>query len=190
MRRSRRLREPLRPLLAIARDDEQRVVDPERETHAREHVHDEDRELELLGEDRREPERDDDRDDRHQQRDQPGDDRAEDEEQDDQGSGEPELKLALLEILLREEVEVVVERPVSGDRDVERGLLARCLELLDHAGGCPRRRGSRSTRGSRADQPRPLPRSAPSGRSVPGSVPPRRCPADDRRTPRTPARPP
>ena len=43
---------PLAPLLAVARDDEERVVDPEREAHAREHVHDEDRELELLREER------------------------------------------------------------------------------------------------------------------------------------------
>ena len=104
------LLESLRPFLAVARDDEERVVDPEREAHPREHVHDEDRELELLREDRGEPERDDDRDDRHQQRDEPGDDGAEDEQQDDQRRREPELQLALLEILLREQVEVVVER--------------------------------------------------------------------------------
>ena len=39
--------------LAIARDHEQCVVDPEREAHAGEHVHDEDRELELLRDERR-----------------------------------------------------------------------------------------------------------------------------------------
>ena len=37
---------PRRALLAEAREDEQRVVDPEREAHAGDHVHDEDRELE------------------------------------------------------------------------------------------------------------------------------------------------
>ena len=71
---------------------------------------DEDRELELLRDERRQPERDHDRDDRHQQRHQPGDDRAEDEQQDDQRRGQAELELAVLEVLLREEVEVVIER--------------------------------------------------------------------------------
>ena len=49
------------PLLAEPRDDEQRVVDPEREAHPRDHVDDEDREVERLADERREPERDDDR---------------------------------------------------------------------------------------------------------------------------------
>ena len=39
---------PRAPLLAVPGDDEERVVDPEREAHAGEHVHDEDRELERL----------------------------------------------------------------------------------------------------------------------------------------------
>jgi hypothetical protein len=124
----------VRPLLPIARDDEQRVVDPERETHSREHVHDEDRELELLREDRGQPERDDDRHDRHQQRNEPGDDGSEDQQQDDQRRREPELQLALLEILLRELVEVVVERLVAGDGDGECAVF-QCLDLLDERFG-------------------------------------------------------
>ncbi len=118
-------------LLAVARDDEQRVVDPEREPHAGEHVHEEDRELELLGEDRAQPERDEDRDERHQQRDQAGDDGAEHEQEDDQRGGKAELELALLEVLLREEVEVVVERLLAGDRDGERVVLGRLLDGCD-----------------------------------------------------------
>ena len=47
------LSRPARALLAVAREDEQRVVDPEREAHSREHVHDEDRELERLADERR-----------------------------------------------------------------------------------------------------------------------------------------
>ena len=103
-------RPSLTAFLAVAGDDEERVVDPEREAHPGEHVHEEDRELELLREEGAEPERDDDRDDRHQQRHEPGHHRAEDEEQDDQRRGQPELQLPVLEVLLREEVEVVVER--------------------------------------------------------------------------------
>src|SRR5262249_59416263 len=94
-------------LLAVARDDEQRVVDPERETHSCEHVHEEHRELELLGEQRGESKRDHYRDDRHQQRHQTRHDGTEDEEQDDERGWKTELELTVLEILLREEVEVV-----------------------------------------------------------------------------------
>ena len=85
----------LRALLAEARDHEQRVVDPEREPHAREHVHGEDRELEHLAEKHGEAERDDDRDDRHQDRHETGHDRPEDEQQDDERHREPELELSL-----------------------------------------------------------------------------------------------
>src|SRR5918995_598568 len=49
-------------LFAVARDDEEGIVDPERKAHPREHVDDEDRELELLSEQRGESERDHDRD--------------------------------------------------------------------------------------------------------------------------------
>ena len=118
-------------LLAVAGDDEQRVVDPEREAHPREHVHEEDRELELLGEDGAEPERDDDRDDRHHQRHEPGDDRPEDEEEDDERGREAELELAVLQVLLGEEVEVVVERLRAGHRHGERAVIVDGLDLLD-----------------------------------------------------------
>ena len=109
------LGEPVRALLAVARDDEQRVVDPEREPHPREHVHDEDRELELEREDRDEAERDDDREDRHQHGHEPGDDGAEDEHEDDERGRQAEGELALLEVLLRLLAEVVVRRAVAGD---------------------------------------------------------------------------
>ena len=121
----------LRALLAVAGDDEQRVIDPEREAHPREHVHEEDRELELLREECTQPERDEDRDDRHQQRHEPGDDRPEDEKQDDQRRREPELELAVLQVLLGEEVEVMVERLRARDRDGERALLVDRFDLLD-----------------------------------------------------------
>ena len=44
---------------------------------------------------------------------------------------EPELELAVLEILLREQVEVVVERALAGDRDGECRVLVGRLERLD-----------------------------------------------------------
>ena len=97
-------------LLAVARDHEERVVDAECQAHAGEHVHDEDREVERLREERDEAERDDDREDRHQQRDEAGDDGAEDEQEDDQRGRNAELKLAFLQVALGEQVEVVVER--------------------------------------------------------------------------------
>ena len=89
------LREPARPLLAVAGDDEQRVVDPERQPHPGEHVHGEDREVELEREQRHDPEADEDRDERHQHRDQAGDDGAEHEHQDDERRGQPERELAV-----------------------------------------------------------------------------------------------
>ena len=82
----------------------------------------------VLREDGGQSERDHDRDDRHQQRDEPGDDGAEDEQEDDQRGRQAELQLALLEVLLREQVEVVVERLIAGDGDVERRVLVGCLD--------------------------------------------------------------
>ena len=140
----RELAPPLASLLAVTGDDEERVVDPERETHAREHVDDEDRELELLREQRGQAERDDDRHDRHQERYEPGDDRAEDEEQDDERSRQSELELAVLQVLLREEVEVVVERLGARDRHGERAFCRRPLRPSRRAPRSRRRRRGRS----------------------------------------------
>ena len=114
---------PLRALLAVSGDDEQGVVDPEREPHPREHVDHEDGELEPLGEQRDEAEGDDDRDARHQNRDEARHDGSEDEQEDDERCRKAELELAGLEILLREQVEVVVECLVTGDGDGERCVL-------------------------------------------------------------------
>ena len=46
-------------------------------------------------------------------------------------AGSPNLQLAVLEVLLREEVEVVVERLVARHRDGEGALLVERLDLLD-----------------------------------------------------------
>src|SRR5918996_1925469 len=122
---------PSRALLAVTRDDEERVVDPEGQAHPREHVDHEHRELERLRHERGQPEGDDDRDRRHEQRHEPRHDRAEHEQQDDQRRRQSEAELAVLEILLREEIEVVVERLVAGHRDREGGILVRPLDRLD-----------------------------------------------------------
>ena len=98
------------PLLAVAGDDEQRVVDPEREAHADQHVHDEDGEVELEREQRDEPERDEDREDREQHRHEPRDDGAEHEHEHDQRRRQPEGELAVLEVPLRLLAEVVWRR--------------------------------------------------------------------------------
>ena len=95
---------------AQARDDEQRVVDPEREAHRDDHVQDEQVELERLADDGGDAERDDDRDDRHQHRDRDADERADDEQQHDQRGGQPELQLALAQVARRELREVAIER--------------------------------------------------------------------------------
>ena len=92
---------PVTALLSVAREDEQRVVDPEREPHPGEHVHDEDGELELGRDERRQAERDGDRDEGEDER-QPGrNEGAEDEHEDEQGGREPETELAVLEVLKR-----------------------------------------------------------------------------------------
>ena len=122
------LRQPEPPLLAIAGDDEEGVVDPERQAHPREHVDDEHGERELERQERDEPERDDDREDRHQHGHEPGDNGAEDEHEHDQRGGQAEGQLALLEVGLRLLAEVVVHRAVAGDADLEAGV----VRLLDN----------------------------------------------------------
>ena len=127
-----RLLEPSRPFLAEARDDEERVVDPERESHPGEHVHDEHREAELEREQGDEAEADQDREDRHQHRHQARDHSAENEEEHDQRGREPELELAVLEVALGQRVEVVCDRVVARDRDCEAGRTACLLYERQH----------------------------------------------------------
>jgi hypothetical protein len=73
---------PVQALLPIAREPEQRVIDPEREPHPGEHVGGEHRQRERLPDERQQRERDRDRDNRHHQRDEPGHQRAEDDQHD------------------------------------------------------------------------------------------------------------
>ena len=114
----------------IAADDEERVVDAEREAHAREHVHDEDREVERLPDERGQGKRDDDGHERCEYRHEAGDDRAEDEKQDDQRGGDTELELPLLEIVLGQALVVLVGGELAGDRRLE-ALALRGVDRVD-----------------------------------------------------------
>ena len=60
-----------------------------------------------------------------------GDERPEDDQQDDQRGGQPEVELAVLEVLLRELREVLVRRVGPGDRDGVRAPAER-LHVVDH----------------------------------------------------------
>ena len=86
---------PLGALLAEPAEDEERVVDPERESHPEDHVRDEDGEIEHLAEQRRQrraPRRWRERPGRAGSRRRP---RSEDEQEDDQGGRRAEEELAL-----------------------------------------------------------------------------------------------
>ena len=143
---------PLQPLLPIAGEGEERVVDPEGEAHADQHVLGEDGEVVRLRQERHERERDDDRDDREHERNEARDDCAEDEQQDDERERSAEEELALLQILERRGVLVGVRRPVAGDRRPIAGLVVEALNRFDHSVdvflpvAAERRRGGRSRR--------------------------------------------
>ena len=102
-------------LLAQPGDDEQRVVDAEREAHRDDHVQDEQVERERLPDDRGDGERDDDRDDRHQHRDRDAEQRADHQQQHDERRRQPELQLALAQVARGELLEVAVQRVAAGD---------------------------------------------------------------------------
>ena len=111
----------------IAGDDEQRVVDPQREAHRAQHVHRVERQVVRLAEQRRQAERDEDRDDRQDQRHETGDDRAEDEQQDDERRRQPEEQLAGAQVVGGELALVGVRRPLTGDRGVVGRLVVETL---------------------------------------------------------------
>ena len=121
-------------LLAQPRDDEQRVVDAQREPHRDDHVHDEQVELERLPDDRGDGERDDDRDDRHQHRDRHAEERADHQQQHDQRRRQPELQLALAQVARGELLEVTIERVVARDVRRESRAAVRALHRRDQAG--------------------------------------------------------
>ena len=106
------------PFLPIAGDDEQRIVDADRETDHRDDVGDEEREIEGHADQSGDPERDRDRHHREDDRDQRGDDRPEHEHQHHEGDRQTD-RLALLEPLLGEPDEVVLESDRAGHESFE-----------------------------------------------------------------------
>ena len=122
---------PRAALFPEAREDEERVVDPEREPHRRDHVHDEERDLERLADERRQGDRDHDREQPEQHRHEARDDRPEHEHEDDQRRRQPDQQLALLQVLLGELLEVGVGRQGAGDRDLEAVLPVLGCDQLD-----------------------------------------------------------
>ena len=135
-------------LFPEAGEDEERVVDPEREPHRRDHVHDEERDLERLPHQGGQGDRDHDREQPQQHRHEARDDRPEDEQEDDQRRRQPDEELALLQILLRELLEVGVGGQRAGDRDLEAVLAVLRLHELDERER-RRRRASRAAPSSR-----------------------------------------
>ncbi len=73
-------------------------------------------------------------------RQQPGHDRAEDEQEDDQRDGQPELELALLQVLLGERREVAVGGELAGDGGLEAVALGGVDDLDHPLDRSPRRR--------------------------------------------------
>ncbi len=123
---------PLGALLAEAAEDEERVVDTQRESHPEDHVRDEDREIEHLAEQRRQRQRHDDGENRQHEWDHAGDHGSEDEQEDDQGGRRAEEELALLQVLLRELGEVLVEGQLARHRRLDAWLVVEALHRLDH----------------------------------------------------------
>ncbi len=108
------LLEALLPLFAVARDDEQRVVDADRQADHRDHVLHEHVEVEQLADERDQAERDTDREQAHQEGQDRRHDRAEHDDQDDQGDEQAD-RLRLLHVLIGELHEVGEEGGLPGD---------------------------------------------------------------------------
>ena len=125
------LLQPAPALFPEPREDEERVVDPEREPHRRDHVHHEERDLERLADERSQCDRDHDREQAEQDRHEARHDRPEHEHEDDQRRRQPDQQLALLQVLLGELLEVGVGRQGAGDRDLETVLPVRGCYQVD-----------------------------------------------------------
>jgi hypothetical protein len=117
-------------LLAEARDDEQRVVDPDGEAHHHEHVHDDEVEDEHLADAGYDREGHDDARDRDADRHDRGRDAAEDDDQDEQREREPE-QLAAHQVLLGGRAEVGVDRLLAHDQRAEAVVPVRGDDTLD-----------------------------------------------------------
>ena len=120
---------PPGPLVAVARDDEERVVGGDREPHHRGHVEDVRREIEPLADQRRQRERDDDREDGDHERHDCRDHRAEHEHEDHERCRDAEVELSRLEVVGEDLIEVTVGAALAGDRHVEGAAVGRRHDL-------------------------------------------------------------
>ena len=120
------------PLLPVAGEYEEAVVDAQRESHRGDHVDDEEGQRGELPQDRGDGDGHDDGQDGDAHRDERGHQGAEDQDQHDHRGGQPELQLPVREVGLRELGEVVVEGVHPGDVDLEvfRGVGGD--DLVDH----------------------------------------------------------
>ncbi len=116
-------------LLAVAGDDEQRVVDADGEAHHRDDVGDEERELENLAEQRGDADGDEDREDAENERHAGRNERPEDEDEHEQGDRYPE-GLAALEVVLGLGLELVAEAGAAGDQDFDARVLPSALSTM------------------------------------------------------------
>ena len=119
------------PLLAVALDDEEGVVDADREADHRDHVGDEEREVEEDAQDGGQAEGDEDADDRQGQRQDRRQQGGEDDDQDEEGD-HPADRLAGGQVLLGDGVELFVDadRPDREDREAVAALLLDRREVV------------------------------------------------------------
>ena len=113
------LLEPAHALFPVAGKDEERVVDPEREAHRRDHVHDEEGDIECLADESGQGNCDHDRQKPEHDRHEACHDRSENKHENDQRRRQPDQELALLQVFLGELLEVGVGRQGACDRDLE-----------------------------------------------------------------------
>ena len=107
------------PLLAVAGDDEERVVDADREAHHRDHVGDEERELEGLAEQGGDADGNDDREDAEEERHSGRDERAEDEDQDERARSGCRSTRRVSRSFCACSAELVADAGAAGDEDLE-----------------------------------------------------------------------
>ena len=136
---------------AEAVDDEERVVDPEREREHEREVHRPDRDLEAVREQREQPGGGDEAEDRQQQRQPGGDERAEGEHE-DRHRHRPGEELRLQHRVAVGGVEVAPHPGGAGERDGDRGGAGGLQLRLERVGGGDHR--GRIPVGARRSRPR------------------------------------
>ena len=119
------------PLLPVAGDDEQRVVDADGQADHRDDVGDEEGELEPLPENGGDAEGDDDGEDAEHQWHEGGHHGAEDEQQHDEGDGHAD-RLSGLQVLLGDLLELVLDAGAAADQHRVGGVGVRLLDDVEN----------------------------------------------------------